>query len=772
MENPSESIFINRELSWLDFDSRVLALAKEKSVPLAERIKFAAIFGSNMDEFFMVRVGSLYDQTLLKNNKLDIVTHMTPSEQIAAITPRVAELQAKCDKYYQHLLSALKENKYIKVDFDHLDKQQEHYWKAYFTSEILPILSPQVVDQRHPFPFLRNKEIYYAAQFNSKNDGVYYGIIPLSGQFEQLLFIKNPDGTTSFAFADELIAHYAASIFNKSTLQNACLFRVTRNADITVDEGMMDHDIDFRDVMSELLKKRRKLAAVRLQFWPSAPQEIVKFLRDKLVVPADRCYTQTSPLDPGLLFRLASRVSADSNPAFSYPPARPIQAPADYDLYAEAHKHDVLLSYPYQSIRPFIRMLMKAGSDPDVVSIKMTLYRMASDSQIVQALINAAENGKEVTAMVELRARFDEQNNIDWSKQLEEAGCTILYGFDDYKVHSKLTLITKKGPQGYSYITQIGTGNYNEKTSELYTDYSFITADLGIGEEASNVFQNLAVQKLTETTEKMLVAPLRFKSVLLDEMDRVINAAKLGRPASMILKNNSISDRDIILKLEEASCAGVRIDMIVRGICCVRAEVPGKTENLHIRSLVGRYLEHGRIYSFYDGVTTRIYIASGDFLTRNTECRVEVGVRVEDPVLIQKLSDILQLQLRDNVNAREMRADGSYQKVKAAPGEPLVNGQMDMYDLLRDDWLARDAAPAAEPEQPEPKAPERPSEPETRPEPVQVAEQPPEPAKQPATVKAAPAPAVQSAPAPHAVDRAERNGHPSLFQRLHDWLRR
>ena len=704
MENPSESIFINRELSWLDFDSRVLALAKEKSVPLAERIKFAAIFGSNMDEFFMVRVGSLYDQTLLKNNKLDIVTHMTPSEQIAAITPRVAELQAKCDKYYQHLLSALKENKYIKVDFDHLDKQQEHYWKAYFTSEILPILSPQVVDQRHPFPFLRNKEIYYAAQLNSKSDGVYYGIIPLSGQFEQLLFIKNPDGTTSFAFADELIAHYAASIFNKSTLQNACLFRVTRNADITVDEGMMDHDIDFRDVMSELLKKRRKLAAVRLQFWPSAPQEIVKFLRDKLVVPADRCYTQTSPLDPGLLFRLASRVSADSNPAFSYPPARPIQAPADYDLYAEAHKHDVLLSYPYQSIRPFIRMLMKAGSDPDVVSIKMTLYRMASDSQIVQALINAAENGKEVTAMVELRARFDEQNNIDWSKQLESAGCTVIYGFEDYKVHSKLTLITRKGAEGYSYITQIGTGNYNEKTSELYTDYSFITADERIGEEASKVFRNLAVQQLTEESDKMLVAPLRFKSVLLDEMDHVIAAARMGRPASMILKNNSISDRDIILKLQEASCAGVRIDMIVRGICCVRAEVPGKTENLHIRSLVGRYLEHGRIYSFFDGTHTRIYIASGDFLTRNTECRVEVGVRVEDPALVQKLTDILQLQLRDNVNARVMDASGNYQKVKPAEGEPLVNSQMGMYELLRNDWQRPEpwkcTTPAPEAEKP------------------------------------------------------------------------
>ena len=683
MENPSESIFINRELSWLDFDSRVLALAKEKSVPLAERIKFAAIFGSNMDEFFMVRVGSLYDQTLLKNNKLDIVTHMTPSEQIAAITPRVAELQAKCDKYYQHLLSALKENKYIKVDFDHLDKQQEHYWKAYFTSEILPILSPQVVDQRHPFPFLRNKEIYYAAQFNSKNDGVYYGIIPLSGQFEQLLFIKNPDGTTSFAFADELIAHYAASIFNKSTLQNACLFRVTRNADITVDEGMMDHDIDFRDVMSELLKKRRKLAAVRLQFWPSAPQEIVKFLRDKLVVPADRCYTQTSPLDPGLLFRLASRVSADSNPAFSYPPARPIQAPADYDLYAEAHKHDVLLSYPYQSIRPFIRMLMKAGSDPDVVSIKMTLYRMASDSQIVQALINAAENGKEVTAMVELRARFDEQNNIDWSKQLEEAGCTVFYGFDDYKVHSKLTLITSKVNGKYHYLTQIGTGNYNEKTSELYTDLSFITTQQEIGEEASAVFNNMALQRLTSEADTMLVAPLRFKSVLLEQMDRQIDRARRGLPASMILKNNSINDPQIINKISEASCAGVRVDMIVRGICCIKAGVPGKTENVHIRSIVGRYLEHSRIYCFGEGEDMTIYIASGDFLTRNTERRVEVGVRVDDREIAKKLRGILDLQLRDTVNAREMQPDGIYTRVKPKQGEPPVDSQMAMYGYFQ-----------------------------------------------------------------------------------------
>ena len=486
-------------------------------------------------------------------------------------------------------------------------------------------------------------------------------------------------------------------------------------------------------------------------------------------------FEQKSPLDLSFFYKLTARMEADGHPELFYPTARPMLPPQDYDLAARVQQHDVLLSYPYQSIRPFIAMLKKAAQDPDVISIKMTLYRMARESQIVQALIEAAENGKEVVALVELRARFDEQNNIDWSKQLEEAGCTVLYGLEDYKVHSKLTLITKKCAQGYSYITQIGTGNYNEKTSELYTDLSFITADHSIGEEASNVFQNLAVQKLTETSDKMLVAPLRFKSVLLDEMDRVITAARLGRPASMILKNNSISDRDIILKLQEASCAGVRIDMIVRGICCVRAGVPGKTENLHIRSLVGRYLEHSRIYSFYDGTTTRIYIASGDFLTRNTECRVEVGVRVQDPVLIRKLSDILDLQLRDNVNAREMQPDGSYQRVKPAPGEPLVNGQMDLYELLKDDFSARTdqpetSAPAAEP-QPESKAPEKeqePAEPAKQPEPVTAP-----PKAEPAVTAPKPAaPAVQDAPAPLPAARAERHGRPNLLQRLHDWFRR
>ena len=772
-----DSIFINRELSWLDFNRRVLVLGKDKNVPLAEQLKFLAIYGSNLDEFFMVRVGSLQERASLmrakkERDKRENKTNMTAEEQLAAIMPKTAHLQEDCDKYYEKALENLAACGYKKVDFDALSKEEEHFWKKYFQSELFPILSPQIVDSRHPFPFLRNKEIYLGVLLKEK-EGQSLGMIPISSQMERLQLVRR-DGHTEFALTEELVLHFAASIFGKDAIQEKCLFRVTRNADIDVKEGMMDHDIDYREIMADLLKRRRKLAAVRLQVTPTAPQEIVRILCGKLELTHKRVFAQKSPLDLSFFYKLTAKMEADGHPELFYPSARPMLPPPEYDLAAEVQKHDVLLSYPYQSIRPFIDMLKKAARDPDVISIKMTLYRMARESQIVQALMEAAENGKEVVALVELRARFDEQNNIDWSKQLEEAGCTVLYGFEDYKVHSKLTLITKKSAQGYSYITQIGTGNYNEKTSELYTDYSFITADHGIGEEASNVFQNLAVQKLTETSEKMLVAPLRFKSVLLDEMDRVITAARLGRPASMILKNNSISDRDIILKLQEASCAGVRIDMIVRGICCVRAEVPGKTENLHIRSLVGRYLEHGRIYSFYDGTETRIYIASGDFLTRNTECRVEVGVRVEDPILIQKLSDILQLQLRDNVNAREMRADGSYQKVKSAPGEELVNGQMDMYDLLKDDWTRHDTEASKAVTQPQPKQPEAPAAPKA-PETPQIPFKPeanPKPAPAPeAPQPVPPAPEkphpVAQSPAPH----TESHGRQSFFERIHNWFR-
>ena len=687
-----ESIFINRELSWLDFNRRVLALGKDKNVPLGERIKFLAIYGSNLDEFFMVRVGSLQERANLeqgktKKEKRENKTNMTAAEQLAAIMPKTAQLQEECDKFYAKALENLAENGYHKVDFDHLTKEEEHLWKKYFQSELFPILSPQIVDNRHPFPFLRNKEIYLGVLLKEKHTQEQsLGIVPISSQMERLHFVKK-DGETKFALVEELVLHYASSIFGKESILESCLFRVTRNADIDVKEGMMDHDIDYREIMTELLKRRRKLAAVRLQVTPEAAPEVQRLLCSRLELSSKRVFVQKSPLDLSFFYKLTGRIEAEDHPGLFYPAARPMLPPPDYDLTEEVQKHDVLLSYPYQSIRPFIDMLKKAARDPDVISIKMTLYRMARESQIVQALMEAAENGKEVVALVELRARFDEQNNIDWSKQLESAGCTVIYGFDDYKVHSKLTLITSRVNGQYKYLTQIGTGNYNEKTSELYTDLSFITTRQEIGEEASAVFNNMALQRLTSEADTMLVAPLRFKTVLLEEMDRQIALAMQGKPASIILKNNSINDPQIIDKISEASCAGVRVDMIVRGICCVRAGVPGRTENVHIRSLVGRYLEHSRIYCFGSGEAMRIYIASGDFLTRNTERRVEVGVRVDDPAIAKKLRGILDLQLRDTVNAREMQPDGTYVKVRPAEGQPPVDSQMAMFGYFQNGFV-------------------------------------------------------------------------------------
>ncbi len=682
LEAQENQIFINRELSWLDFNRRVLALSKDKTVPLAEQMKFAAIYGSNLDEFFMVRVGSLYDRTLLKNEITENKTNMTAAQQLAAIMPKTAELQEQCDKNVFRLRERLAEVGYRRIDFEKLDREDEKFWKKYFQNELYPVLSPQIIDHRHPFPFLRNQEIYLCATLKAKGDEeVSFGLIPIGSQFERLLYLKKEE-TVEYGLAEELIFHFAQLVFPKGMLQKKCLFRVTRNADIDVKEGMFDQDIDYRQVMSELLKKRRKLAAVRLQFWNQPPQEIEKYLCDKLVLPQKQCFAQAAPLDLSCFFKLAARLQADGRSELFYPPAKPLQAPAGYRLGREVETHDMLLAYPYQSMRPFIKMLMAAAFDPEVISIKMTLYRMAHDSQIVQALVAAAENGKEVVTVVELRARFDEQNNIDWSKQLEEAGCTVIYGLDEYKVHSKLTLITRKRAGKYHYTTQVGTGNYNEKTSEQYTDLAFVTTSQEIGEEAAAVFNNLAVERLTDDTQYLLVAPLCFKSVLLAEIDREIGQARMGLPARITLKNNSISDKNVIEKLEEASCAGVATDMIVRGICCVRAGVPGHTENLRVRSIVGRYLEHSRIYAFGEGENLRIYIASGDFLTRNTERRVEVGIRIEDRSLKEKLWGLLQLQLADNVNAREMKPDGSYSKVKPGPGERCIDSQMELYEYF------------------------------------------------------------------------------------------
>lgn len=688
-----ESIFINRELSWLDFNRRVLALGKDKNVPLGERIKFLAIYGSNLDEFFMVRVGSLQEranleQSKTKKEKRENKTNMTAAEQLAAIMPKTAQLQEECDKFYAKALENLAENGYYKVDFDHLTKEEEHLWKKYFQSELFPILSPQIVDNRHPFPFLRNKEIYLGVLLKEKHTQEQsLGIVPISSQMERLHFIKK-DGTVQFALTEELVLHYASSIFGKDSIQEKCLFRVTRNADIDVKEGMMDHDIDYREIMTELLRRRRKLAAVRLQITPAPAPEVERLLCSRLELTRKRVFLQKSPLDLSFFFKLSGRMEAEGHPALFYTPARPMLPPPDYDLATEVQKHDVLLSYPYQSIRPFITMLKKAAQDPDVISIKMTLYRMARESQIVQALMEAAENGKEVVALVELRARFDEQNNIDWSERMEEAGCKIIYGFEDYKVHSKICLITRRERGTVRHITQVGTGNYNEKTAKQYTDVSLITTDERIGQDAGAFFNNMALGNLSGRYSRLFVAPTSLKNNILALMDEQI--AK-GKDGYILLKFNSLTDIDVIAKLREASCAGVTVEMIVRGICCLLPGVPGHTENITVTSIIGRFLEHSRIYVFGRGVEEKMYISSADLMTRNTERRVEIACPIDDPAVRARLHDILYAMQHDTVKARVLQPDGTYCK------KPAVQDPICAQDLLMQQAIENARKQAAQP---------------------------------------------------------------------------
>lgn len=685
--NKSTGVYINRELSWLDFNQRVLELSQDDSLPLAEQMRFAAIYGSNLDEFFMVRVGSLYDRTLLKKEITECRTHMTAAEQLAQIMPRTAQLQCQCDENIHRLEERLLQQNCCRVDFKALDQTEEAFWKRYFTKELYPLLSPQILDRRHPFPFLQDREIYLAVILHG--DEPTCGLIPLGQSLDRMIYRK-VGNTLYYAITEELVLHFADRVFPKELLMGKCLFRVTRNADIDVKEGMFDQDIDYRKVMSELIQKRRKQAAVRLQFWKAPPPEIREYLCERLVLPREQCFVQSSALDLSYLFKLANDLHTSGRKNLFYPTVKPVHAPAGYNLMQTAEKQDVLIAYPYQSMQPFLRMLMDAAVDPAVVSIRITLYRLAPNSQIVHALCTAAENGKRVTAVVELRARFDEQNNIEWSRRLEQAGCTVVYGLNDYKVHSKLLLITRKTPQGFEYITQVGTGNYNEKTSKLYTDLSFVTSKREIGQEAAVIFHDLVRNRVTSGNRYLLTAPLCFKSVLLEEMEREIQKAKQGKPARIILKNNSISDQQVIRTLFRASQAGVSVDMIVRGICCVCAGIPGKTENIRIRSIVGRYLEHGRIYAFGEGDDLRIYLASGDFLTRNTERRVEVGVRVEDPTLKQTLWQVLQIQLADNVNAWEMQPDGHYEKVLPPNDVPVRNSHIELYKLFENGFFIRE----------------------------------------------------------------------------------
>ena len=698
-----DTIFINRELSWLDFNRRVLALGKDKNVPLAERVKFLAIYGSNLDEFFMVRVGSLQERANLeqeqgKKVKRENKTNMSAAEQLTAIMPKTAQLQEECDKYYAKALEALAECGWRKVDLDHLSKEDEHFWKKYFQTELFPILSPQIVDNRHPFPFLRNKEIYLGVLLKEKHPaGQSLGIIPISSQMERMHVVKK-DGETQFALTEELVLHFAASIFGKETIQEKCLFRVTRNADIDVKEGMMDHDIDYREIMTELLKRRRKLAAVRLQITPAPAPEVERLLCNRLLLTHKRVFEQKSPLDLSFFYKLTGRMEAEGRPELFYPAARPMLPPPDYDLAAEVQKHDVLLSYPYQSIRPFIAMLKKAAHDPEVISIKMTLYRMARESQIVQALMEAAENGKEVVALVELRARFDEQSNIDYSRMLEDAGCDILYGLTQYKVHTKLCLITRRCPGGICYYTQVGTGNYNEKTAEQYTDLMLLTSDPAIGRDAAKTFDRLARGETVGETESLWLAPEGYKPQLMAHIEAQI---RLGAAGYIGIKVNAMNDADIMAQLVRASEAGTEVELFVRGICCLRPGVPGRTEHISVRSIIGRYLEHERIFVFGRGEAQEVFLGSGDLLERNTVRRIEAFAAVTDPNARAEVLEVLSAMRRDNRQAWIMQPDGSYLRPKPT-GEPFVS-QTYLHTYFAGRTVGKAAPPA--PPRPEKKLP-------------------------------------------------------------------
>ncbi len=672
----NETIYMNRELSWLKFNERVLEEAENPKVPLCERLTFASIYQSNLDEFFMVRVGSLIDQMLVAKDSRDNKTHMTPKEQIQAILPQVEILNRRKDEVYGKLMEKIEEYGVRLVDFSKITEEENKFLEAYFDMEISGLISPTIVGKRQPFPFLKNKEIYAVVVLTTKSGKERLGIIPCgSGVFERLIHL--PGGNT-YMLSEELILHYIPKVFKGYQVKEKSLLRVTRNADIDAD-ALYDEDLDYREFMADLIKKRKKLAPVRIELSRKLSEGSVKLICEHLAIKSQYVFRSQAPLDLSFVFQIEDALR--KIPELFYERRTPRKSPAftgERPILDQIKEKDKLLSYPYESINPFLNMLHEAANDKDVVSIKMTLYRVAKQSKVVEALIEAAENGKEVLVLVELKARFDEENNIGWSRLLEDAGCRVIYGLDGYKVHSKLCLITKKTDEQIEYYTQIGTGNYNEKTSRLYTDLSLMTYNVDIGLEAANVFQALAMGETIKHVDHLLVAPKCLQNKILDMIDEEIAHARAGEPAYIGLKMNSLTDKKIMEKLVEASCAGVRINMVIRGICCLIPQVPGKTENIHVRSIVGRFLEHSRIYIFGSEGREKIYIASADFMTRNTLRRVEVAAPVYDEEIKARLLEMFRIMLKDNQQARQENGEGIY-RILPTDEEPL-NAQEYFYE--------------------------------------------------------------------------------------------
>ena len=665
----ADTIYMNRELSWLKFNERVLEEAENPENPLCERLTFASIYQSNLDEFYMVRVGSLVDQMLLAKDIRENKTNMTPEEQLDAILARTKKLNRKRDAVYEEIMEKLEQYGIHMLNFHKIEKEDRNYLDRYFEAEVAPVISPSIVGKRQPFPFLRNKEIYAVVVLETKKGKEKLGIIPCSSTGIQRL-IPVPGKTGTYMLSEELILHFVSKIFKGYHIKAKSLLRITRNADIDAD-ALYDEDLDYREFMVELIKARKKLAPIRLELSREMDGDVVETLCEYLEVDKNYVFRGDIPLDLSFVFQIQDGLRKRTE--LFYEKRIPQKSPlfnSHEPIIDQIAKKDRFLSYPYESIKPFLTMLHEAANDEDVVSIKMTLYRVAKQSKVVEALIEAAENGKEVFVLVELKARFDEENNIGWSRLLEDAGCHVIYGLDGYKVHSKLCQIMKKKDGNVEYYTQIGTGNYNEKTARLYTDLSLMTADPKIGMEAARVFQALAMGETVEDMEYLLVAPRCLQNKVLAMIDEEIEHAKAGEPAYIGLKMNSLTDKRIMSKLVEASCAGVHIDMVIRGICCLIPGVKGQTENIHIISIVGRFLEHSRIYIFGTQERARIYISSADFMTRNTLRRVEVAAPIEDPDIRMQIQEMFVTMLSDNRKARSMNNKGIY-KIEPSDNAPL-----------------------------------------------------------------------------------------------------
>lgn len=672
----SQQVYMNRELSWLKFNERVLEEAENKKVPLCERLTFASIYQSNLDEFFRVRVGSLVDQMLLGGKIRDNKTKMTAKEQIQAVLHQVTKLNRRKDAVYDTIMGQLEDYGVRLVDFRKISKKESDYLEKYFLSEIAPVISPTIVGKRQPFPFLKNNEIYAVVVLQTKSGKEKLGIIPCSNTgFKRL--VELPTAGT-YMLAEELILHYIPEVFKRYNIKAKSLIRVTRNADIDAD-ALYDEDLDYRDFMAELIKRRKKLAPVRLELTREMDGEIVDVLCDYLELDSDYVFQVQAPLDLSFVFEIQDTLR--KTPELFYEKRVPQKSSQFRDgepVFPQIREKDKLLSYPYESMKPFLNFLREAANDKEVISIKMTLYRVAKHSKIVEYLIDAAENGKEVLVLVELKARFDEENNIEWSRRLEDAGCRVIYGLDGYKVHSKLCLVTKKSEGQVEYYTQIGTGNYNEKTARLYTDLSLMTANVEIGLEAAKVFQALSMEETVDNVQHLLVAPRCLQNKVLSMIDEEIACAKEGKEAYIGLKMNSLTDKKIIDKLIEASQAGVKIDMVIRGICCLIPGVKGKTENIQVRSIVGRFLEHSRIYIFGTQEREKVYIASADFMTRNTLRRVEVATPIYDKDLKMQLEEMFITMLSDNQKARQEDSRGNYEIAEAQ--ETPLNSQEFFYE--------------------------------------------------------------------------------------------